>query len=142
MILNFLCLLAPRDKEIENQPGGVGLGEKQTQVLHVCNTIYGRSLVQLYSLWLTDHKRFNVRWVRREIIYRIQVQEFSIRRLNLFLSELIIVGCYDKKFVTSLQVCRLKLPLFCCCFLVRLGKSKFCLSTYLPKRDTLREDNR
>ena len=38
-----------KTKEIENQPGGGGLGEKQTQVLHVCNT-NGRSLVELYSL--------------------------------------------------------------------------------------------
>ena len=66
------------------------------------------------------------------IIYRIQVQEFS-KKVEPFLSELIIVGCYEKKFVTSLEVCRLKLPLLFCCFLVRSGKSKFCLSTCLKK---------
>ena len=66
------------------------------------------------------------------IIYRIQVQELS-KKVEPFLSELIIVGCYEKKIVASLEVCRLKLPLLFCCFLVRLGKAKFCLSTCLKK---------
>ena len=88
-------------------------------------------------IWLvinTDHKCF-VRWVWRQIICKSKFKS-SVRRLNRFLSELISMQCggaLKEQFLTSLQVCQLKLPRFHYCFLVRLDKSKFCLST-CPKK--------
>ena len=65
----------------------------------------------------------------------IQVHEFS-KKVEQLLSELISVQCggaFKEQFLTSLQVCRLKLPLLHYCFLVRLDKSQFCSST-CPKK--------
>ena len=56
---------------------------------------------------------------------QIQVHEFS-KKVEQLLSELISVQCggaFKEQFLTSLQVCRLKLPLLHYCFLVRLDKS-------------------
>ena len=119
-----LSPIPKRQRKLRISLGEGGWGWKQTQVL--CNTMYDRSLGELYSLWLTDHKRF-VRWVRRQIIYRIQVQEFS-KKVEPFFIWTYHGGVLWKKIVTSLQVCRLK-----CHCLRKCSRGQKLLSTDLAE---------